>query len=182
MKQLSAARLVRYSRGFTLLELVVAFSIMAVISTIGIASFVSYSQAQILQQAENDLLTALNTVKSLSNTQVTAYPANNLSCLAGQSFGGYGLKIVAATPPAANYYYFYIICSGTKSPHTTYQTFLPKNIYFDSTNTTTTDVSFPILTGGAVGSGNIVIYSTFTTPHPTKTITVDGGGNIKTLP
>ncbi len=178
MKYHFSARLLRQPKGFTLLELVVVFSIIATISTIGVASFVSYSQTQTLQQAENDLLTALNTAKSLSGAQVKVYPENNLACNVGQSFGGYGIKIVEVTPPGSNYYYFYIMCSGTESPHTTFQTTLPKSVYFDSTNTTTTDVFFPVLTGGVVGSGNIVIYSTFTTPNPTKTIAVDSGGNI----
>ena len=43
--------------GFTLIEMVVAFSILAVLSTIGIAAFVNYSRSQAMQQATNDLST-----------------------------------------------------------------------------------------------------------------------------
>src|ERR1035437_215517 len=102
--------------GFTLIELVVAFSIMAVLSTIGVVSFVSYSRTQTLQQAVNDLVTALGTAKSMSVSQATTSSVKNISlkCSSGQSFGGYGITTTTATSPDS--YTLYIMCSGAEVP------------------------------------------------------------------
>jgi prepilin-type N-terminal cleavage/methylation domain-containing protein len=182
-----SARLVRLSQGFTLIELVVAFSIMAILSTIGVASFVSYSQSQVLQQTENDLATALNTAKSLSASQVTSYSVNNnvnaLKCNNGESFGGYGVRINTAASP--NYFYIYIMCSGAEKPSyppgvNSQQTVqkLPSNVSFDTApgKITTSDVSFPVLNGGVIGSGIITIKNSLTSTG--KTVTIDIGGSI----
>ena len=57
-------------KGFTLLELIVVFSIIAILSTIGLASFVNYSKAQILQGSANDIISTLNTAKSKAASQI----------------------------------------------------------------------------------------------------------------
>ena len=58
------------SEGFTLLELIVVFSIIAILSTIGVASYTSYARQQLLQGAVNDLSAVLNTAKSKASSQV----------------------------------------------------------------------------------------------------------------
>jgi len=160
--------------GFTLIELVVAFSIMAVLSTIGVVSFVNYSRTQTLQQAVNDLATALGTAKSMSVAQITTpnVGGGDLKCFSGQSFGGYGITTTTGTNP--NSYTLYIKCSGVEVPAST-STPLPKNISFGSS--TTTDVFFPILIGGVVGNGGIVLNNSF--GLPSKTVNIDSGGNIR---
>ncbi len=145
---------------------------MAILSTIGVASFVNYSRAQILQQAANDLVTSLNTAKSMSVAQTTTSTANggSLTCPSGQSLGGYGITIYTSTSP--NSYNLYIQCPGVKK-YATKSTSLPKNVSFGSG---TTDIFFPILTGGVIGSGNIILNNTLSLPP--KTIIIDSGGNI----
>ena len=162
--------------GFTLIELVVAFSIMAVLSTVGVVSFVNYSRTQTLNQAVNDLVTALGNAKSMSVAQSTTSSIKSISlkCSGGKSFGGYGITTTTATTPDS--YNLYIMCSGTEV--SSVSVFLPKNVSFDSSSTTS-DVFFPILIGGVVGDGAISLKDSFNSPL--KTINIDPGGNIQIL-
>ena len=57
-------------KGFTLIELMVVFSILAVLSTIGVAAFVSFSRTQTLNAAASDIKSMLNLAKSRAYSQV----------------------------------------------------------------------------------------------------------------
>jgi prepilin-type N-terminal cleavage/methylation domain-containing protein len=169
------ARLKHSSSGFTLIELVVAFSIMAILGTVGIASFVNYSRAQALQQAVNNFSTALNTVKAASVAQVQNLNVNgqNLACVSG-SIDGLGIAIGYH----ANSYTFYVKCSGAPLPtYSSVDTNLPTNVNFGSN--TTSNVFFPVLTGGVTGSGNVVFVSPAIFGLSSKTVIIDSGGNIQ---
>ena len=60
--------------GFTILELLVAFSLIAVVTGVGFVSFVSYSRKQILVQAASDLKQAVDLARfnALSNVKPAA--------------------------------------------------------------------------------------------------------------
>jgi len=148
--------------GFTLIELVVVFSIMAVLATVGVASFVSYSRQQTLQQAANDLVATLNSAKAKAVSQVKPVPC--VTALKG--LGAYRVQILA------NSYRLDAICSGTTYTITT--TPLPGGVTFDS-STTISAVSFSVISGGITGSGIIVLREGVLT----KTITVTQGGLIE---
>lgn len=156
-------------RGFTLIELIVVFSVIAVLSTIGVASFVSYSRAQTLQQATNDFITVLNTAKARASAQVKPSP----TCISTSALQGYSVtvNIVART------YSLNVICSGTTTAIST--STLPTNVSFNSAAgippTTTTNVRFSVLTGGVTGTGNVVLSSY----GATKTVTINSVGGIQ---
>lgn len=156
-------------RGFTLIELIVVFSVIAVLSTIGVASFVGYSRAQTLQQATNDFITVLNTAKVRASAQVKPSP----TCLTTSTLQGYSVtvNIVART------YSLNVICSGTTTSIST--TTLPTNVTFNSASgippTTTTNIIFSVLTGGVSGIGNVVLSSY----GATKTVTINSVGGIQ---
>lgn len=156
-------------KGFTLIELIVVFSVIAILSTVGVASFVSYSKAQTLQQATNDFITVLNTAKSRASVQVKPSP----QCLSTSALGGYSVTVnIAARTYALN-----VICSGTTTALST-QT-LPTNVSFNSAAasppTTTTNIVFSVLTGGVTGTGNVVLSSY----GSTKTVTINSVGGIQ---
>lgn len=149
--------------GFTIIELIVVFSIMAVLSTVGVASFVTYSRVQTLQQATNDLITTLNTAKAKAVSQTAPE-----DCVAvSRGLNAYQVQILA------NSYRLQAICSGISYPIST--TSLPNGVSFDPSTTIST-VSFEILTGGVNGSGTIVLTATGVS---NKTITVTSGGLIQ---
>lgn len=161
--------------GFTLIELVVAFSVIAFLSTVGIASFVNYSRSQALVVSTKDLVNVLNLAKSRSLSQVLAS-----SQCPGQSLIGYEVRLCGFSTPTClseGDYELNIACSGNIfSPVETKK--LPVGISFDENQTTTTSFLFPILTGGVNmggGDGTIVLSGY----GQTRTIMVNSSGVIQ---
>lgn len=68
--------------GFTLIELIVVFSVMAILSTAGLAAFVSYSRQQTINTVTQEIKTMLFDARSRASSQVSL-------CATGQSFDGY---------------------------------------------------------------------------------------------
>jgi prepilin-type N-terminal cleavage/methylation domain-containing protein len=69
-------------RGFTLIELIVVFSVIAILSTAGLAAFVSYSRQQTINTTTQEIKTAIFNARSRAGSQVSLCPA-------GQQFYGY---------------------------------------------------------------------------------------------
>ena len=155
-------------RGFTLIELIVVFTVIAILSTVGVASLSSYSQTQTLQQAANDLITTLNTAKISTISQIK--PTECLS----STLNGYSVSINISESS----YTLNVVCSGATIPLSKAKK-LPSGISFNPLNgtppTTTTNVYFPLLTGGVIGSGDIVLSGY----QRTRTITVNSTGGIQ---
>ena len=151
-------------KGFTLIELIVTLSVISVLGILGIAGFVRYNQVQVLQAAASDITTTLNLAKTRSLSQVKL----GSSCTSAQTLEGYqvDLSIQAKT------YTLSIRCSGFLSQISSKT--IPATISFRTPDTTSTSFFFPILTGGVVGAGNIVI----TDGKQDKIITIDSLGGI----
>ncbi|MGA2911509.1 MAG: prepilin-type N-terminal cleavage/methylation domain-containing protein [Candidatus Levyibacteriota bacterium] len=173
-----AARLARGGKsqnGFTLIELIVVFTVMAILSTIGVASFVSYSRSQALNQTTSDLVQTLNTAKSLSAAQLKSLNRSGitLQCFDYQTLHGYGVQIVNNANP--KYYALYIQClnsNGQPAPITTdskWRTTLSSDI---TIKTNVTSVFFPILSGGIISDGDNITLSSY---GNTKTINLQNG-------
>lgn len=62
--------LVTHQQGFTLIELIIVFSIMMILSTIGIASFVTYSHSESVNTTIQDIKTVLFTARSRAGSQL----------------------------------------------------------------------------------------------------------------
>ncbi len=153
------------NRGFTLLELIIVFSVISILSTVGIASFVGYSRAQSLQSAASSFELTLNLAKSHANSQVKPSQCSTETLI------GYQVDILSDTT-----YSLSVVCLGV---YTLQTITLPDkgNVKFslDLTQTTTTSVFFPIITSGVKGAGTIVLVGY----GQTKTITIDRVGNVK---
>ncbi len=151
------------SLGFTLIELSVVISIMAVLSTMGIAAFVNYSRTQSLQNAAYDLITVLNLAKSRSFSQVKPPGCTVLD----------GYKVSLSN--SDNSYKIEAICLG--NAFGTVSKDLPQNISISSDSSCTSSSSFfyPIISGGVSGSGCIVLSGY----NQKKIITVDMLGTVK---
>lgn len=150
------------SSGFTLIEISIVISVLAVLTTGGLAAFVNYSRTQSLQSAAYDLRTTLNLAKSRSFSQVKPEQCLN------QSIDGYKVVIFQAS----NAYELDAVCAGNiyKLSSGTF----PTNVVVGS-GSTSLSFFFPVISGGVIGSGSVVL-SGF---GQTRTITVDSIGIIK---
>lgn len=150
------------SSGFTLIELSIAISILAILTTAGLAAFVNYSRTQALQTAAYDLRTTLNLAKSRSFSQVKPAQCGN------QTLDGYKVAIYITS----NSYELIALCAG--NVYVAKSTTFPSGIAVTS-DSTSTSFFFPVISGGVAGSGYVVL----TGFGQTKTITVDQIGTIK---
>lgn len=152
-------------KGFTLIELLVVIAIIAALSIIGIAALVAYSRAQVLNASASDIATLLNAAKSRAQSQVK--PTTGVCSTSPLDSYQVSLSIASKT------YQLNAVCAGNTMLIGQAKT-LPTDISFDSGGTTTTAISFLIITGGVKGAGDIKIsgYSN------SKKITVNSSGNI----
>ncbi len=136
--------------GFTLIELIVAFSVMAILSVIGIASFVDYSRSQAILADRQKIITVLNTAKANASSQVkNSYCLNSPYPSLNKVLNGYEVIINSDGSYTLN-----IQCVKTDTRVTndinlppTYT--LSNNITFD-TSTNVAKIFFPLFTGKAV--------------------------------
>ena len=180
-------------KGFTLIELIIVFTVLAILSVGGIAAFVSYSQLQSLSNDRENIIAILNLAKANTTSQLKS----------AQTCSGAleGYSVIFTTSGAnANTYNLYVRCTGNtasfplvrevKIKDTPYK--LSKGITFITSGANPMNVSsvfFTVLTGGievknlsdgvancSSSSCRIVINGFSKGP---KTITIDSSGSIK---
>lgn len=160
------------SKGFTLLELIIVISLLAILLAGGVASFISYNRAQSLNTAALDVMTMLNKAKSRAQSQVKP------SDCANQSLAGYKVTISVLSSRGAYPYVLYAVCvqSNVLTDFFIESKTLPENINFNGT--TKTSFLFQVISGGisggAAGEGTVVVNGY----GQTKNIRVDRLGNI----
>ena len=139
-----------FQKGFTLIELIVVFSTIAFLSIVGLASYFSYSQGQTLNAVVNELVTTIQLARSRAISQVK--PPSRFC--EGQ-LDGYRIEISFDRME----YKLGVACGGN-DPYPMQIKTLPRDITFDENDensTTTTNIFFPIISGGVQGYGDIVI-------------------------
>jgi len=146
-------------KGFTLIEVLVSFSVIALLSAFSIASFSSYTTSQTFQNAVLNVSSTLALAKSRAISRVK--PA---AC-AGQVLNGYFVSFTSSTQ-----YVFGVLCNTTSYTLQTQQ--LPQNISFQSG--TATRIVFSTATAVVANPGQILI----TGSGMTKKIIVDATGKI----
>lgn len=175
------------SRGFTFIEIVVAISVMAILSTVGLASFVNYSRMQALNTVVYDFSTMLNKAKSRTLSQAIQN-GNGENMCGTDAFTGY--KVLICTGPAplepcinskGNDYELNIVCAGSinnNSSNPIESKKLPSNISFDTDigQTTSTSFLFRSVVGGVEGGGRVRINGY---GNAYKMINIDAAGNIR---
>jgi len=150
------------SKGFTLVELIVVFSVVAIITSAGLASFAAYGNQQSLQIAGADVLSFLQTARSRAISQIKP------SSCAAATLDSYD---VTFTVPGSDYA-LNAVCDGAEFPIGTKT--LPSKLQFKSGSDT--KISFQVLDGTANNSTVTIINRS---GGISKVITVDNIGNIK---
>lgn len=131
-------------KGFTLIELIIVFSVIAVISLFGIASFINYSKAQAITNDAYNIVNLINTAKANSVSQVK--PS---SCNVGKVLQGYIVELNKTVSAKTNKgYSINVLCSvAPASPLATYS--LSSNVTFDTTAVDALkSIEFRVLSGG----------------------------------
>lgn len=180
--------ILKTENGFTLIEILVVFSIIAVLALIGVAAFVSYGRMATLQSASSDLSSILLLAKSRADSQVKPPSSQIPQCNDQTVLNGY--KVILCPTSTSNLicdtdnsYVLGVVCASSScsdplcsniTAQKVEETVLPQNITFDS-GTTSTTFFFPVISGGVGGFGKIILdgYSN------QKTITVTSTGGIE---
>ncbi len=179
----------RQERGFTLVELIVVFSIVAVLSAMSFAAFVSFSRQQLVIDTVANMRTTLYTARSQSLSQANkptqCVSGSSCQCPTDQQFSGY--QVLFCCPinggvscragcidsTTAEHYELQILCAG--NAYLVDSTKMPSaNVSVDRANSTTRLVLFQPLSGLVTGAGKIVV----TGYNQTKTITVSQTGVV----
>jgi len=170
----------KLAKGFTLLELLVVFSVVSVLAGSGFASFVSYSKKQVLDQAAADIKTGIDTAKfnAISRVKPTVFP-----CSPSTPLNKYRIKICGSgvsCSSASNLYEIDAACSVNGTPTWTDVLTSKKR------NSTLTSTIASAECG--VSSGIVMQFSVLkgidapcrvvvTDGTSSRTVCIDGGGN-----
>lgn len=163
--------------GFSLIELMVVFSLIAIVSGIGLTSFVSYSRKQTLSQAAYDLKLAIEVAKfnALSNVKKSS------SCSVGDSLVGYKVVLCAKSPSVTclgqnteAYYEMDAVCSSGDNSLISSKK-LPQNLSVVIDDTDCTEIKFDAMSNTITGAPCLIKLQGY---GATQTLSVDSGGNV----
>ncbi len=156
------------SFGFTLIELIISVTVIAIVSVITVASFAEYQSNQTLEVAMQEVVTHLQTAKSKALTQVKTIECEDIDSGVKLPLNGYQVVVIPE-----NSYRIEIVCGGLEFPLSRYDKKLPSNTKFNAGGT----IFFPVLIGGsnALSLGTVVeIQHTRTNKKATITVYPDG--------
>ncbi len=158
----------RQNYGFTLIELIVVFSIFFLVTTVSLVSFGNFSSSQVLSSSVLDVIAVLNESKSSSSSQFLPIPSvPAVACNpASPQLTAYSIRINLPRT-----YSVWIYCNSSPRPFRYKEKQLPSQIRFGSGSSS--EVTFNAGTGQS-GGGTIIM----TDSSRTKTIRIDTQGNI----
>ncbi len=153
----------RWQAGFTIIELIVSFSIMAILATLSFASLSGYQRAQELETATSQVITIMKLAKSRALSQVKP-PECSETALDGYQF----------TVSSNKDYSLSAVCAGTLVPVSAYM--LPVNVVFGTPPPV--NFRFTVLGNGVIGADAGGTELVVNGNGKTKTITVYSNGRI----
>lgn len=161
----------RLARGYTLIELLVALSILALIFGIGFSGFRDYSRKQGLETVARQLRGDLATAKQKASSGIKSTHA---ACNGVNVQNGYGFNVGAAS----GIYRVYFQCSGGSVLQKTVT--MPTG-YTIASNPVGYFLIFKSLGQGTnLASGsNMVVTITQTSSGSTRTVTITSSGEIQ---
>ncbi|MDE2025017.1 MAG: prepilin-type N-terminal cleavage/methylation domain-containing protein [Patescibacteria group bacterium] len=186
-----------HQKGFTLVELVIVFSIIALLSITGLASFSAFSQRQQLSNSVSDLRTIFNVARTRTLSQVNGTTGN--FCTSSEQFGGYVVLVcctakgsqtncpsIAACNGTDDYDMFETCYSGSSTAYKFIQGGKFSNSVAVDASTTARTFQFTPLTGavsfgagGPVSQGAVTLTLIGSTQTYTGTVTVTSIGAIQ---
>lgn len=161
------------NKGFTLLELLVVFSLATFVTGLGIVSFVGYGRIQDVAQSTNNIKLLIQEAKfnSLSAVRPAKTPlGNTTSCSDDDPLSGYRLDFSLSNTKVS----LFVLCGA--QPEVAYKTVnLPTNVTI-GTGTTCSSVQFDVISAKTNGPPcDIEIQGI---GNQKKTISIDILGNV----
>lgn len=156
-------------KGFTLIEILVVFSVIAIVSSVSVASFVSYNRSQALKFTTTELTTLLTQAKSRAQSQVKPDSCGN------SPLEGYEVRICGLAGSSCleqGTFSLLVHCGSVEEELTTKS--LPDTLQFSQADTTSTSFLFRVLHQGVNGAGNVGI----TGYGQTAIVSVNSAGTI----
>lgn len=165
----------KWSRGFTFIELIIVFTVMTILGTVGIASLANYNHEQQVVTTATDLKTLLQYGRSLSMSQIMPVTCN----ANGATLLGYEVDFCAGgasgQPSACTNSDDYEVNALCSAPINYVHVSSKKYASQISINSTYRSYFFPVISAGADHTG-IVTVSAY---GVTRTITVTNSGVIQ---
>ncbi len=157
-------------KGFTIIELLIVFAVIGVITTISVGSYSTYNQSQVFNGSVADVFSLLSTAKSKAISQVK--PA---SC-SGSLLNGYKVGI----SPSGSDYQQDVVCGGISRAIKRGK--LPDNVSFDGSSKPS--ITFDVSTGSVTDPGSIIIsgYGKSSSIVVSKTGNITLGASVATGP
>lgn len=163
--------------GFTMIELLVVFSIIAIISSVGLAGFSSFSKEQTMKTTVDDIRAMLHSARSYTYSQLN-------SCGNSQQFSGYQVvfcktnKGSCSTCLGTNDYELDILCNGSPYNSPIQSKKLPANITV--TAAVCKSYTFQPITNTVVSSDNQNVTVSYNGSSFSKIISVSQLGIVQT--
>ena len=164
----------KWQKGYTLIEILVALTIIGILFGFGYVNFRDFSRRQalagVVKQIQGDLRLAQQmAISGQKPPDPAGQKPSDPKCLAPNSLNGYNFNVILP-----NEYQIVANCSGG-TPGNTKDVFLPSGINFVSSSS----ILFKVLGRGATisGASNITLHQDGT--NASAVITVDSGGNIQ---
>ncbi len=156
------------NKGFTLVELTIVFSIIALVGSIGYASYTTFSERQTLEQA------ALNLKSGIDDTKISAISrVKPTGCAATSVLNGYSINICTGTS-CTNMYDIAPVCPPSAPASVPKKR--PTNIVASFEGQCTNPLIFSAQIGLTSGPCTITLYNTKNNAF--KTVCIDAGGNV----
>lgn len=130
-----------HEKGFTLIELIVVFAIISILSIIGVAAFLDYSRTQTVNDAALSFATVLQTAKSRAQSQVKP-PFG----VCGQVLDGYRVAVILPQTYRMEAVFGAGACTQPVETKT-----LPQGVLFSASGQS---FLFRVLTGAVEGAGS----------------------------
>jgi len=150
-------------QAFTLIELMISISIMAILGSLSIAGFNSFNQVQVLKTSTAEVATMLDLARSRAQSQIKPPGL----CSSTNTLGGYLVKIVSNKN-----YALFLRCSGSGASTDVLVSEenrnLPSGLVFSSPVPAV--FFFPVLTGELETPGTIVVCNS---QGKARTITIN---------
>ncbi len=162
------------SSGFTLIELIVAFSIIAILSVMSVAAFVNYSRIQAVNNEASYLIAALNTAKARAQSQVKPEECTTNLTITNDTLSEYSVVIQPSN------YKLTAKCGGVSIPVTIESGADVHNFSSPITAGGSYTITFNVLSGTVSPSPTtITLTGNWTGQNISKAITINLDGTIQ---